>query len=332
MLSGNMSNWLSGVLFCLLASLCQLMQAQTLQVIPKLSARVTDLTATLSASDKAAIEGKLQAFEQRKGSQVAVLIVGTTTPEAMEQYSVRAVESWKLGRATAQGKKVDDGVLLLIVKDDRKLRIEVGYGLEGTITDALAKRIISEQIGPRFRSGDFAGGVNAGVDKIMSLIDAAGLPEPAPSNSKTPATGAGVGGAASGAASGDDILGAIIPIAVIALFTSMIFGRIFGSLATGGAAAFLAAGTAIAPPIAFGAAAVATFVLASVLFGARRGAASSPGSWNNRQGSRRGTPVFIPTGWGGGGFGGGSSGGGGGGGGFSGGGGGFGGGGASGDW
>ncbi len=299
--------------------------AQGLQTVPKLSARVTDLTGTISATDKATLESKLQAFEQRKGSQVTVLIVATTAPEAIEQYSIRVVEAWKLGRAAVQGKKVDDGVLLLVAKDDRKVRIEVGYGLEGSITDAQAKRIISEQIAPRFRAGDFVGGVNAAVDKVTGLIEGAGLPG-APSTPKAPNS--------SGSTSNveDDLFGTLLPILVIAFFSSMIFGRIFGSLATGGAAAFLAAGTAIAPPIAFGVAAVGTFILASVLFGMRKGVASSPGSWNNRRGARRSAPVFIPGGWGGGGgFGGGSSGGGGGG--FGGGGGGgFGGGGASGDW
>jgi uncharacterized protein len=296
-----------------------LANAQNLSPVPKLTARVTDLTATLSASDKSALESKLQAFEQRKGSQIAVLIVGTTSPEAIEQYSIRVVEAWKLGRASALGKKVDDGVLLLVAKDDRKVRIEVGYGLEGSITDALAKRIISEQIAPRFRAGDFVGGVNAGVDKLTSIIEGAGLPDAvkAPSNAGT-----------SGGGAEEDLLGTLLPILIIAFFSSMIFGRIFGSLATGGAAAFLATGTAIAPPFAFGLAAVGTFILASVLFGMRRGVVSSPSSWNNRRGSRSRAPVFIPGGWGGGGgFGGGSSGGG-----FGGGGGGFGGGGASGDW
>jgi uncharacterized protein len=293
--------------------------AQGWQTVPKLSARVTDLTATLSATDKAALESKLQAFEQRKGSQVAVLIVGTTAPEAIEQYSIRVVEAWKLGRAAVQGKKVDDGVLLLVAKDDRKVRIEVGYGLEGSITDAQSKRVISEQIAPRFRAGDFVGGVNAAVDKLTGLIEGAGLPDAvkAPNSSGS-----------SGGNSENDLFGTLLPVLVIAFFSSMIFGRIFGSLATGGAAAFLAAGTAIAPPIAFGVAAIGTFILASVLFGMRRGVASSPGSWNSQRGARRSAPVFIPGGWGGGGgFGGGSSGGG-----FGGGGGGFGGGGASGDW
>jgi uncharacterized protein len=296
-----------------------LANAQSLSVIPKLTARVTDLTGTLSAIDKATLESKLQAFEQRKGSQVAVLIVGTTAPEAIEQYSIRVVEAWRLGRAAVQGKKVDDGVLLLVAKDDRKVRIEVGYGLEGSITDALSKRIISEQIAPRFRAGDFIGGLNTGVDKITGLIDGAGLPDAVKSPNNP---------GSSGSIAEEDLLGTLLPIVVIAFFSSMIFGRLFGSLATGGAAAFLATGTAIAPPIAFGVAAVGTFVLASVLFGMRRGVVSSPSSWNNRRGSRRSAPVFIPGGWGGGGgFGGGSSGGG-----FGGGGGGFGGGGASGDW
>jgi uncharacterized protein len=311
----SVSVFLSVVVFGLLP----LANAQNLSTVPKLSARVTDLTATLSSTDKATLENKLQVFEQRKGSQVAVLIVGSTAPEAIEQYSIRVVEAWKLGRASVLGKKVDDGVLLLVAKDDRKVRIEVGYGLEGSITDALAKRIISEQITPRFRSGDFVGGINAGVDKLTGLIDGAGLPDAvkAPNN-----------GGSTGSTAEDDLFGTLLPILVIAFFSSMIFGRIFGSLVTGGAAVFLAAGTAIAPPIAFGVAAVGTFILASVLFGMRRGVASSPNRWNNRSGSRRNAPVFLPGGWGGGGgFGGGSSGGG-----FGGGGGGFGGGGASGDW
>jgi uncharacterized protein len=317
--SGKALVWLVLLAGLFLSALNTFAHAQPLQTVPKLSARVTDLTGTLSAGDRGAIDAKLQALEQRKGSQVAVLIVNTTAPEAIEQFSIRVVEAWKLGRANVQGKKVDDGVLLLIAKDDRKVRIEVGYGLEGSIPDAYAKRIISEQIAPRFRAGDFAGGVSAGVDKIATLIEGAGLPEAAPQNQGKPS---------STGQSGDDLLGTLMPIAIIAFFTSVLFGRIFGSLATGGAAAFLTAGTAIAPPIAFGVAALATFIFASVLLGMRRGVAASPGNWNNRRGASRSAPIFIPSGWGGG-----SGGGvGGGGGGFGGGGGGFGGGGASGDW
>ncbi len=141
--------------------------------VPPLKARVTDLTATLDAAQKAALEQTLAAFEARKGAQVAVLMVPTTQPETVEQYAVRVEETWKLGR-----KGVDDGVLLLIAKDDRKLRIEVGYGLEGVLPDALAKRIIADDIVPRFKQGDFYGGVTAGVDRITRVIDGEALPPP----------------------------------------------------------------------------------------------------------------------------------------------------------
>ena len=142
--------------------------------VPPLTARVTDLTGTLTADQAAALEAKLAAFEARKGSQVAVLMVPTTQPETIEQYSIRVVDEWKLGR-----KRVDDGVLLLIAKSDRKLRIEVGRGLEGAIPDAIAKRIIDEEITPRFKQGDFYGGVNAGVDRIAGLVTGEKMPPPA---------------------------------------------------------------------------------------------------------------------------------------------------------
>src|SRR5579883_2429637 len=118
--------------------------AQDLQPIPKLAARVTDLTGTLTAEQQNALEQKLAAFEAAKGSQLAVLIVPTTKPEEIEQYSIRVVGQWKLGRGTQDGKRVDDGALLLIAKDDHRVRIEVGYGLEGVLTDALSNRIIDE--------------------------------------------------------------------------------------------------------------------------------------------------------------------------------------------
>ena len=142
--------------------------------VPPLKARVTDLTGTLSAQSVAELERQLAAFEVKKGAQIAVLMVPTVQPETIEQYAVRAFEQWKLGR-----KGVDDGVLLVIAKDDRKLRIEVGYGLEGVLTDAGAKRIISDVIAPQFKRGDFAGGVVAGVTRIMAVIDGEALPPPA---------------------------------------------------------------------------------------------------------------------------------------------------------
>jgi uncharacterized protein len=141
--------------------------------VPPLNARVTDLTSTLTSEQRAALEQKLAAFEAKKGSQIAVLIVPTTQPEPVEQYAVRVQETWKLGR-----KGVDDGVLMVVAKNDRKLWIEVGYGLEGVLPDATAKRIIEEEILPRFKQGDFAGGLAAGAERIMRVIDGEPLPPP----------------------------------------------------------------------------------------------------------------------------------------------------------
>lgn len=136
-------------------------------------ARVTDFTGTLTTAQQAALTQRLAAFEQAKGSQVAVLIVPTTQPETIEQYALRVAEAWKLGR-----KGVDDGALLLVAKDDRALRIEVGYGLEGALPDAIAKRIIAETITPRFRDGDFHGGIVAGVEQMLGVVQGEPLPEP----------------------------------------------------------------------------------------------------------------------------------------------------------
>ena len=135
--------------------------------------RVTDQTATLTNEQKSALEQTLRSFEARKGSQVVVLIVPSTAPETIEQYALRVAEQWKPGR-----KNVDDGALLVVAKDDRTLRIEVGYGLEGALTDADSKRIISEIIVPRFRQGDYYGGITAGVDRILRVIDGEPLPKP----------------------------------------------------------------------------------------------------------------------------------------------------------
>lgn len=141
--------------------------------VPALQQRVTDLTQTLTSEQQSQLEAKLAAFEQQKGSQIAVLIVPTTAPEAIEQFSIRVLDAWKLGR-----EKQDDGVLLLVAKDDRKMRIEVGYGLEGAIPDVYAKRIISEIMAPRFRQGDFYGGINNAVEQVIKLISGEQLPAP----------------------------------------------------------------------------------------------------------------------------------------------------------
>jgi uncharacterized protein len=145
--------------------------------VPDLSRRVTDLTATLSAGQVAALEDELAAFEARKGSQIAVLIVPTTQPEDIAQFGIRVAEQWKIGRT-----KVDDGVILIVAKNDRSLRLEVGYGLEGAIPDAIAKRVIAETITPYFKAGDFYGGIEAGVQQLMQLIEGESLPPPAAAN------------------------------------------------------------------------------------------------------------------------------------------------------
>ncbi|MBR0778502.1 YgcG family protein [Bradyrhizobium diazoefficiens] len=192
--------------------------------VPQLTGRVVDQTGTLSSGDIAALSQKLRDFEMRKGSQVAVLIVPTTQPETIEQFSIRVAEAWKLGR-----KKVDDGAILVIAKNDRHLRIEVGYGLEGALTDVTSRRIIDEVITPRFRSGDFSGGISAGVDRIMRIID--GEPLPVPSRSVN-------------FGSLDDI-GPMLPVALfvslgIGGFLRAVLGRLLGSVATGGLIGVLA--------------------------------------------------------------------------------------------
>ena len=275
-------------------------QAQAEQAIPPLTARVTDTTGTLTGAQRSALEAKLEAFEREKGAQVAVLVVPTTQPEAIEQYSIRVVDAWKLGRA-----QPDDGVLLLVAKDDRQLRIEVGYGLEGALPDAIASRIIRETITPRFREGDYYGGIDAGLDRILGVIRGEALPPP-----DERWQGGDV------ASRGLDLL----PVLLFAvLFFSgilrAVFGRGLGSLLTGGAVGgivYLVLAT-LGVSIAAG---LGAWLLSLLL------AALGGGGWSS--GPRHG-------GWGGGGWGG-LGGGGFGGGGFRGGGGGFGGGGASGRW
>src|SRR6202022_895193 len=157
---------------CILAlGICWAVAAAADVAVPPLSGRVVDQTGTLSSGDVASLTQTLRSLEARKGSQVAVLIVPTTAPETIEQYSIRVAEAWKIGR-----KKIDDGALLVVAKNDRKLRIEVGYGLEGVLNDVTAKRIIDEVITPKFRSGDFAGGMSAGGDRMVGVINGEKLP------------------------------------------------------------------------------------------------------------------------------------------------------------
>lgn len=261
--------------------------AQALQPVPKLEARVTDLTGTLTAGQQAELEQKLADFEARKGAQIAVLLVPTTQPEQIEQYSIRVAEAWKLGR-----KKVDDGALLIMAKNDRALRIENGYGLEGVLTDAASNQIIQDTMVPLLRQGQFFAAISAGTDQMMRLIDGEALPAPDRHWQKNrPANWNALPFAFFGFLIASNILRAI-------------FGRPLGAAVTGGGAALVAYLITQALGIALGIGVLG--LLLALLLGSRGGGWSSGGF--------------------GGGFGGGSGGG------FSGGGGSFGGGGASGRW
>ena len=194
--------------------------------VPPLKSRIIDLTETLPTDLTAELEQRLASFEAKKGSQLVVLIVPTTQPETIEQYSIRVVESWKLGR-----KGVDDGVLLLIAKNDRTLRIEVGYGLEGTLPDAMAKRIIEEIIAPKFRQGNFAGGVVAGVESILNAIDGEPLPPP-----HFRPGGNSVGGMS---AVLENIVPILIGLVVFGKVLQSMFGRLIGATVMSTVAGFV---------------------------------------------------------------------------------------------
>jgi len=275
--------------------------AQDLVKVPPLTARVTDLTNTLSAAEREALDAKLAAWETQTGNQLVVLMLPSTQPEAIAAYSIRVAEAWKIGH---KGK--DNGAVFLIAKNDRKNRIEVGYGLEGVLTDVTTRRILAETVAPYFRNNQFAQGIDAGVDQIIAVVNKG---EPL---ADSPAVQAPQ--RKSGGISFDTILILLFVIVpVIGGILRRIFGRAVGSTVgaglVGGAAWLFAGSLAIAVIAAIVAFIVMlTFGLGSGLVG-------------------RGGGIFIPGGGGGGGFGGGSGGGG-----FSGGGGGFGGGGASGDW
>lgn len=278
----------------LLALLVGGARAQDVQPLPALAAHVTDTIGLLPADRRAGVEARLAALEREKGAQVAVLLVATTRPEAIEEYAIRVAEAWRLGR-----RGVDDGVLFVVARDDRRMRIEVGRGLEGAIPDAIAKRIIAEVVTPYFKAGDFPRGIEAGVDAIAARVSGEPLPTPV------------VTGPAGDAAMGLEellVLGMIATI-VIGGVLRAIFGRLLGA---GFAAGIVGVGAwtltgALLIGIVGG---LLAFVFVLVM-GASGGTRHTGGPWIG----------------GGGGFGRG-----GGGGGWSGGGGGFGGGGASGGW
>ncbi|HYM42040.1 MAG TPA: TPM domain-containing protein [Steroidobacteraceae bacterium] len=299
--------WAARFAPALLLGLAVLAAAQDLQPVPKLAARVTDLTGTLTAGQQNSLEQKLAAFEAAKGSQLAVLIVPATGSEDIFQYSFRVADTWKLGRKEVGGKRVDDGALLVVAKNDRKLWIQVGYGLEGVLTDAMCNRIISETLRPAFRQGNYYAGIDAALDQMIRLIQGEALPAPE-EQWQGSRHGRGSGGAL------PFILFAVLAGSVV---LRGIFGRTVGSLLTGAGAGLLTlvAGYAIALAVL---AAIGGFLL-TLLGGLARGS-----GWSS-----------LPRSGGWGGFGGGLGGGlggGFGGGGFSGGGGGFGGGGAGGSW
>jgi uncharacterized protein len=273
--------------------------AQTLAPIPELRARVTDTAGILDAAQQSALEAKLSALEAETGAQIAVLIIPTARPEAIEQYALRVAEAWTLGR-----EGVDDGALLVIATEDRQVRIEVGYGLEGALTDATSRRIIAEAIVPHFRTGDMYGGTAAGVDRMILVVRGEELPAPAVRSS------------------GDSPM-AYLPLAFVlaivagGIFTKL-FGKFFGAAATAGLTGLITFNLSQLLAAA-GLAGLAAFLL-TLMFGA-----SSGRRWSSHR--RYGGGAFPGGGYGGGGFGGGSGGGG-----FGGMGGGFGGGGASGSW
>lgn len=272
----------------LAVTLCWTLVAAAQVPVPPLTGHVTDQTGTLTPEQRASLEQTLTAFEARKGSQLAVLVLASTAPEAIEQYALRVAEQWKLGR-----RQVDDGAILVVAKNDRTLRIEVGYGLEGALNDLTSKRIISEIILPRFKSQDFYGGIAAGVGQIIRVIDGEPLPEPR----KQPVGSLG------------DVRQYAPIVFILAIVVGGVLraalGRVPGALVTGGAVAVLAWFVAGAVSVALVAGVMALFV---TLLG---GGMGGRGLGGYHGGAGRG------------GFGGG---------GFRGGGGGFGGGGASGRW
>lgn len=261
--------------------------------VPPLSGHVVDTTGTLTVEQKASLEQALTAFEARKGSQLAVLLVDSTAPEAIEPFALRVAEQWKLGR-----KQVDDGAILVVAKKDRAVRIEVGYGLEGVLTDLTSKRIINELIVPRFQAQDFHGGITAAVAQMMRLVDGEALPAP---TNRPQGSGRAEGGVSSYAP-----LLFILALGVGGVLRATL-GKLPGALVTGGVVAVVAW-------FVIGALSIAALAGLAALVFTLVGGGRSLGALGGVYGGGRG-----------GGFGGG-------GGGFSGGGGGFGGGGASGRW
>lgn len=283
--------------------------AQDLQPVPVLTAHVMDSTGTLDATQRAALEAKLAAFEQSRGAQVVVLIVPSTQPEDIAAYAQRVGDTWKIGR-----KSEGDGLLLVVAKNDRKVRIETTKALEGAIPDLAARQVIDTAITPRFKQGDFAGGLNAATDQVMALISGENLP--APNQKKTS------GMADSGFEWTDLAVFLFFAVPIGGRIAAGVLGRKLGSVATGGVVGVLAWVFTSSLIVAGLAVLVGTvFALVASLGALGRGGRSS-GGWTTG-GFGGGFGSSSGGSWGGGSSGGGFS---------SGGGGDFGGGGASGDW
>ncbi|MBX3621551.1 MAG: TPM domain-containing protein [Rhizobacter sp.] len=296
-----MRNWLARLVLLFAAVMALPLHAQDVQPVPPLSGRVIDQTGTLTPAQVQALSAKLEGIERERGSQIVVLMVATTQPEDIAAYAQRVGDTWKIGR-----RDVGDGLLIVVAKVDRKVRIEVAKTLEGAIPDLAARQIITDRITPAFRAGDYAGGLNAAVDRLAARIGTEGLPEP----SSRPTAQRN----SQGFDLEDMAIFFFVAVPIVGAVLTGMLGRKFGSLVTAGVAGGLGWWVTTSLLVAAGAG-LAALVLVGVL-----------GVGSRRSG---GGPVI----WGGGGGGGWSGGGGGGGGGFSSGGGGdFGGGGASGDW
>ncbi|NWG31757.1 MAG: YgcG family protein [Rhodocyclaceae bacterium] len=273
-----MTRWLTALWLAVLSFLAP--AADGFVPIPPLAARVTDLTGTLTREQRDRLENRLAALEREKGAQIAILMLPTTRPETIEQFGIRLAEAWKIGR-----KGIDDGVIVIVAQDDRAVRIEVGYGLEGVIPDAVAKRIIEEEIVPRFRAGDFFGGLLAASETLAGIVAGEALPAPRRAQDGNLTLGS------------DLQLFLLFALAALARFARALFGLLGALIAAGlaGLLALLVFGSWLAAFIA------ALFVL--VLSFARGGGSgwSSGGGWS---GGHSGGGGF---GGGGGGFGGGGA-------------------------
>ena len=284
--------------------------AQDVQPVPKLTSRVMDTVGLLQPAQRAQLEAKLAAFEAEAGPQIVLLLVASTQPEDIAAYAQRVADHWKIGR-----REVGDGILLVVARDDRRVRIEVAKALEGAVPDLAARQIISQQVSPAFKQGDYAGGLQAGVDMLIQRVKGEHLPAPEP----------GAGPGTSGLDWEELAMFFFIGVPVIGSFLTAMLGRKLGSALTAGGAG-TAAWWLSASLLVAGAAGLVALLLVGVL---------GIGAAGRRGGGGRGGSGGPPIIWGGGGGHGGGFGGGfgGGGGGFSSGGGGdFGGGGASGDW